>query len=61
MPRAELQALCNAAQCATFVRRELGAPGLPVQLWTDSRCCVDWLISKRPINRFEDNRLRVIK
>jgi hypothetical protein len=62
MPRAELQALCNAAQCATFVRRELGLPpSLPIQLWTDSRCCVDWLVSRKLINRFEDNRLRIIK
>jgi hypothetical protein len=64
--RRELEAPASSSQASsTFVRREPGAPApgsqLPIQLWTDSKCCVDWLISKKLVNLFVDNRLRLIK
>jgi hypothetical protein len=62
IPRAELQATYLAAQCLRFVLGELLVSATPkLQIWTDSKCVIDWLVSKRLISRFEDNRLRAIK
>lgn len=61
IPRLELQALLNTAKAIGFVRNQLKIKVNKEQLYTDSKCVVDWLRNKQPKGKYEKTRIKIIR
>ena len=61
IPRLELLGVLIGTRALTFVERELHLPILSKVVWSDSQCVLHWLLSKKPLPVFVENRLKEIK
>ena len=61
IPRLELMAVLIGVRCLNFLKRELRNQSLPETLFTDSRCVLNWINSKRSLSVFVENRIREIR
>jgi len=58
IPRLQLLGVLIETRALAFVERELH---LPKVVWSDSQCVLHWLLSKKPLPVFVENRLKGIK
>ena len=61
LPRLELLGTLVGVQCLNFVEKELRLPIHKRILWTDSQCVLHWLVTKKLLNAFVENRLKEIR
>ena len=61
IPRLELLGVVIGVRALKFVRSQLHRPVDSQHLWTDSRCVLFWLTSKKSMSRFVENRLKAIR
>ena len=61
LPRLELLGTLIGVQCLNFVQKELRLPIHKRILWTDSQCVLHWLVLKKLLNAFVENRLKEIR
>ena len=61
LPRLELLGTLIGVRCLNFVQKELRLPIHKRILWTDSQCVLHWLVSKKLLNAFVENRLKEIR
>ena len=61
IPRLELIAVVIGIRSLNFVTRHLELNIKRRRLWTDSQCVWHWLVDKKPLSVFVENRLREIR
>ena len=61
IPRLELLAALIGVRCLKLVEKELKVPISKMNLWLDSQCVLNWIVSKRTLSTFVENRIREIK
>ena len=61
LPRLELLGTLIGVQCLNFMQKELRLPIHKRILWTNSQCVLHWLVSKKLLNAFVENRLKEIR
>ena len=59
--RLELRGTLIGVRCLNFVQKELRLPIHKRILWTDSQCVLHWLVSKKLLDTFVENRLKEIQ
>ena len=61
IPRLELLGVLIGVRAITFVHDQLHRHVDSQHLWTDSRCVLFWITSKKTMSRFVENRLKAIR
>ncbi|CAM1298626.1 Uncharacterised protein r2_g835 [Pycnogonum litorale] len=61
IPRLELMAVLIGVKALQYLEKELDFPHVRRILWTDSQCVMKWLITKRSLSKFVENRIETIK
>lgn len=61
LPRLELMGVLIGIRGLRFVLKELQLPNLKCMLWTDSQCVLHWIIAKKPLPVFVQNRVTEIR
>ena len=59
-PRLELLAVLIDVRMLNFVQEQLQLPMEKKFLWTDNQCVVHWIMSKKPLTTFVQNRVKEI-
>ena len=59
-PRLELLAVLIGVRMLNFVQQQLQPPTEKKFLWTDNQCVVHWIMSKKPLTTFVQNRVKEI-
>ena len=59
-PRLELVAVLIGVRMLNFVQQQLQPPTEKKFLWTDNQCVVHWIMSKKPLTTFVQNRVKEI-
>ena len=60
IPRLELLAVLIGVRMLKFVQEQLQLPVEKKILWTDNQCVLHWIMSKRPLTTFVQNRVKEI-
>ena len=60
IPRLELLAVLIGVRMLKFVQEQLQLPVEKKILWTDNQCVLHWIMSKRPLTTFFQNRVKEI-
>ena len=61
IPRMELLGVVIGVRALRFVQSQLNRPVDTLHLWSDSRCVLFWLTSRKSMSRFVENRLKEIR
>ncbi|CAM1294859.1 Uncharacterised protein r2_g406 [Pycnogonum litorale] len=61
IPRLELMAVLIGVKALQYLEKELDFPHVRRILWTDSQCVMKWLITKKSLSKFVENRIETIK
>jgi hypothetical protein len=61
VPRLELMGVVIGVRAAKFILQELDLPIDKVYVWTDSKCVLHWLCSKKVLTVFVRNRINEIR
>eukprot|EP00117_Sycon_ciliatum_P018644 scpid5610/ scgid2568/ len=61
IPRLELLGVTIGARLSRFLHDQLHLPISSTTLWTDSKCVLHWLASRRDLSTFVQNRIRVLR
>jgi hypothetical protein len=61
IPRLELLAVVIGVRCLQFVKNQLRVPIANMYLWSDSKCVLSWIDSKKNLSVFVKNRVSEIK
>ena len=59
-PRLELLAMLIGVRIVNFVQEQLQLPTEKKFLWTDNQCVLHWIMSKKPLTTFVQNRVKEI-
>ena len=59
-PRLELLAVLIGVRMPNFVQEQLRLPLEKKFLWTDNQCVLYWIMSKKPLTTFVQNRVKEI-
>ena len=60
IPRLELLAVLIGVRMLNFVQEQLQLPVEKKFLWTDNQCVLHWIMSKKPLTTFVQNRVKEI-
>ena len=60
IPRLELLAVLIGVRMLNFVQEQLQLPVKKEFLWTDNQCVLHWIMSKKPLTTFVQNRVKEI-
>ena len=60
IPRLELLVVLIGVRMLKFVQEQLQLPVEKKVLWTDNQCVLHWIMSKRPLTTFVQNRVKEI-
>ena len=61
IPRMELLGVVIGVRALRFMQSQLHRPVDTLHLWSDSRCVLFWLTSRKSMSRFVENRLKEIR
>ena len=61
IPRMELLGVLIGSRMAKFVEAQLHVGELPIYIWTDAKCVLQWLVTPHHLTTFVANRIKEIK